>query len=271
MSIDILLSTYNGELYLEEQINSIIKQTFDAWNLLIRDDGSHDGTKLLISKYCTKFPGKIIEISDCYGNVGSTLSFSILLEYSRSDYIMFCDQDDVWLEDKLELSYNEIKRLESMHRNIPLMVFTDLHVVDQHLNVLFDSFIEKQRLLPDVIGDIYKTLALNVVAGCTVIMNNLTKKYVLPFPKFMVHDHWLVINVVNYGVCKYLDKKTMLYRQHSSNVYGSFDINIRYYLKKFILIYKQLNTLFLLKKQLNFKISVIKILYYKCYLSIKRL
>ena len=229
MSIDILLSTYNGELFLSDQINSILQQTCTFWNLLIRDDGSKDQTRKIISKYIELYPGKITEILDQNGNVGSPLSFSLLLEQSKSRYIMFCDQDDVWLENKVEATYEEMLKLEMKTADLPLMVFTDLHVVNERLELLYDSFMVKQKLFPDGVNHEYKIFALNVVAGCTIMINDVAKKFILPFPKFMVHDHWIAMNIAHYGVCKYLDQKTILYRQHGDNVYGAFEINYKYF------------------------------------------
>lgn len=271
MSVDILLSTYNGELYLHEQINSILVQTFTSWTLLIRDDGSTDNTRKIISDYCLKNPGKIIEIIDNRGNVGASLSFSFLLEQSKSEYIMFCDQDDVWLQDKVEITLNEILLLKDRNENIPLMVFTDLCVTNDNLDLLHDSFMEKQKLFPDVVNDIHKILALNVVAGCTIMINKAAKKVVFPFPKFIVHDHWMAVNIVYFGRCKYLDKITILYRQHGLNVYGAFKVNYKYFFRKIALIYKYISILYMFKLKLPFSVSILKILYYKTIISFKRL
>ena len=271
MSIDILLSTYNGELYLEEQINSLLKQTFNSWHLLIRDDGSVDNTRKIISKYCELYPEKIIEITDNNGNMGASLSFSLLLERSKSKYIMFCDQDDVWLEDKIAITYDEILKLEKQNEDLPLMVFTDLYVVDENLSIVNDSFMADQKLFSDVVNNVYKTLALNIVAGCTMMINETAKKFILPFPKFLIHDYWIGVNIVHYGKCKYINKKTILYRQHGSNVYGALEINFKYFFKKTVRLYKYLYTLVLLKKRLSFNISLLKILYYKIIITYQRL
>lgn len=271
MSIDILLSTYNGELYLEAQIDSIIKQTNKLWILFIRDDGSTDNTREIISKYCKLYANKIVEIVDDNGNVGSTLSFSLLLEKSQSKYIMFCDQDDVWLEDKIENTFREIRILEKRFQHLPLMVFTDLCVVDDELNVLNESFMAEQKLFPDTLSNIHETIALNVVAGCTIMINNIAKKHILPFPKYLTHDHWIAMNIVYYGECKFLNEKTILYRQHGSNVYGALQINWKYFIKKLKLASQYISLLFLLKRRLLFNISIFKVIYYKIILSLKRL
>lgn len=270
MPVDILLSTYNGELYLEEQINSIVRQTFTSWILIIRDDGSTDDTRKIISKYCKQYPEKVREIADSNGNVGSSLSFALLLEQSKSKYIMFCDQDDVWLEDKIEITYNEITKLEKENMQLPLMIFTDLYVVDEELNIINNSFMNELKLFPDVINNIHKALALNVVAGCTIMINNKAKIYILPFYKYFIHDYWMAINIINYGKCKYLNKQTILYRQHRNNVYGTFKVNYKYFYKKLIDLYFFIIWSFRLRKHLSFKFSFVKYFYYKTIISIRR-
>jgi len=270
MPVDILLSTYNGEKYLEEQLDSIVRQTFTSWILLIRDDGSTDHTRGIISKYCKLYPNKIKEIVDNKGNVGSSLSFSLLLEQSKSEYIMFCDQDDVWLDDKVEVTYNEMTELENGNGQLPLMVFTDLFVVDEELNMINNSFMNELKLFPEVVNNLHKAMALNVVAGCTIMINEKAKKHVLPFHKFFIHDYWMTINIIKYGKCKYLNKQTILYRQHRNNVYGTFKVNFKYFYKKIIDLYSFIIWSFRLRSKLSFKFSLFKYIYYKTIISIRR-
>ena len=139
--VDILMATYNGELYLEEQIKSIIKQSYKNWILYIRDDGSKDNTLKIINRYTYKYPDKIKLIADDRGNLGSNMNFKELMQYSKNEYCMFCDQDDVWLEDKIKLSLDKIKKLENKYgKNTPILVHTDLKVVNEKLDEISESF-----------------------------------------------------------------------------------------------------------------------------------
>ena len=133
--IEILLSSFNGEKYIKELLDSIIAQSYENWQLLIRDDGSKDSTSDIINKYEQIYPTKIKIINDGGKNLGSTLSFARLLECCQGEYIMLSDQDDVWLPNKIELTLNEIVNLASGVKNQPLMVFTDLKVVNIELTV----------------------------------------------------------------------------------------------------------------------------------------
>ena len=106
------MSTYNGELFLNKQINSLLNQTHINWTLYVRDDGSTDNTLNILKKYKKTYPFKINIIKDDLGNLTSAFSFMRLLSLVNADYFMFCDQDDVWLPFKIEKTYNKMKEIE---------------------------------------------------------------------------------------------------------------------------------------------------------------
>ena len=108
--IEILMATYNGEKYIREQIDSIISQTYSNWTLLIRDDVSKDDTVKIIKEY-EKKDKRIKLLEDNKGNLGFVKNFEELLKNSSEDFIMFSDQDDYWLEDKIEKYINELKKI----------------------------------------------------------------------------------------------------------------------------------------------------------------
>ena len=268
--IDILLATYNGEKYLRAQIDSIFAQTYTDWRLVIRDDCSSDGTPAIIQEYATQYADKIVVIDNGNINIGATLSFAKLIEFSSAKYMMLCDQDDVWLEDKVELSIATIQEKEKDHTsNTPVLLFTDLKVVDENLNVLHDSFWRHQKYILNVISDYRKLLALNVVTGCTTIFNQASKRVVLPMPADFVHDMWIAINVAYYGKLYSIDKPTILYRQHSSNTVGAHKIGFSYFKSK--LNFEKLKIYFKLKNSLPFKISLCSFFAYKLYFSACRI
>lgn len=270
--IDILLSTYNGEKYIKEQLDSIISQTNINWQLKIRDDGSTDKTIEIIEGYIQVYSNKIILCKDDNGRLGSTLSFSKLLELSSSKYIMLCDQDDVWLNNKIEITLNGMLEMENRYGDIPLMVFTDLREVDQELNLISESFIKSQKLDPTIINNATKLASMNVVAGCTTMINKKAIQYILPiYSKYVTHDQWIAINIAKFGKIKYLDVATILYRQHSNNVLGAYKIGISYFFNKIMQPIKQLNIYRDLLTGLNFKINVFGFAYYKMVFTIKRL
>ena len=141
MKVTILMSTYNGEQFLAEQIESIQQQTFTDWELLIRDDGSKDQTPKIIKKFAEKDDRIVFINPHNRENIGVIQSFHSLLKHQPSDYYFFSDQDDVWLSNKLQIQLEEAKKYST---ELPLLVYTDLTIVDQHLQVKHESMIRTQ-------------------------------------------------------------------------------------------------------------------------------
>lgn len=223
--IEILLSVYNGEKYLQEQIDSILSQTYKDWNLLVRDDGSKDRSLDIIKEYATKYPDKIRIHTDSFGNVGVKRSFELLLEASNSEYFMFCDQDDFWLPNKIELSYNQIKLDESsLGSDVPLLVHTDLSIVNQNLEDVGLSMYKTLKAYPKKIkSNKHIPFIAYLVTGCTILGNKKLKEVSLPFPEDIdLHDVWVFRKaILSNGNVSSLYDKTILYRQHQSNVRGA--------------------------------------------------
>lgn len=219
--IDILLPTYNGARHLDAQLQSILSQTYSDWRLLIRDDGSTDHTDIIINHYTTEFPEKILLLHDYKNHVGCSKSFELLIASSKAEYIMLSDQDDFWLPNKIEIEVSSLMNLEQIHENSPCMIFTNLTVTDSELRPLGDLW-KLQALNPENALNWRTNLALNAVSGCTIIMNRSACRCILPFPSSMnvIHDQWISCCVAKYGYISYLDKSTILYRQHSHNLIG---------------------------------------------------
>ena len=137
--IDILLSTYNGERFIKEQIDSILSQTFTDWRLIIRDDFSKDNTPLIIKEYSEKYPEKI-SILTSEKNLGCKSSFETLLRESKNDYVMFSDQDDIWLPDKVKEAYQMMIEAERDNKGKAIICCTDLIVVNEKLEVQKKSY-----------------------------------------------------------------------------------------------------------------------------------
>ncbi|MDD4782006.1 MAG: glycosyltransferase, partial [Tissierellia bacterium] len=128
--IDILLASYNGEKYIGEQIESILNQTYQDWFLYIKDDCSIDNTLDIALEYERKYIDKIKVIKSDIPSGSAKNNFFSMLPYSQNDYIMTCDQDDIWLPNKIELTFNKMKDVEKENSNIPILIHTDLKVVD---------------------------------------------------------------------------------------------------------------------------------------------
>lgn len=222
LSVDILLATCNGEAYLKEQIDSILAQSNQDWQLLIRDDESHDGTVSIIKDYLQKYPSKIKLIEDSDSHLGAKLNFQRLLEHSDAEYIMFCDQDDVWLHRKIERTLKAMRTAEKNYPNKPIMVHSDLIVVDANLKKIADSLWAYQKIQPRKGDDLNRIILQNVATGCTIMINTRAKNVSLPVPKdAIMHDWWIAIKVAEHGKIVYIPDRLVLYRQHPNNLVGA--------------------------------------------------
>jgi len=218
--ISILLATYNSELFLEEQLNSIINQNYSNWILYIRDDNSTDNTKEIIRKYEEKYKN-IVYLKDFEEKRGATMSFLWLLKKVESDYYMFCDHDDVWLPNKIQLTLDKMLESDIAENKIPIIIHTDLVVVDKNLKLISESFWKYSNL--DISDVSYNNLAYaNCITGCTMMINNTAKKLInfeedIDFP----HDSWIGLLVsYNNGIILSIEIPTILYRQHENNLIG---------------------------------------------------
>lgn len=215
--IAILLGVYNGEDYIIEQIDSIIHQTYKDWTLYIRDDGSTDNTLQVLKKY-SNFDN-IIVITDNLGNLGCNGNYFELLSHVHAKYYMFCNADDYWFSDKIEISLKKIKQLELIKPNTPIVVHSDLSIGDKNLNIIANSYWEVVNTDPER----YKTLGLigvsNVLAGATMLFNKFVINNVFPVHKDApFFDHWFALKIVNNGHIESIHHPTMIYRQIGTNL-----------------------------------------------------
>jgi glycosyltransferase involved in cell wall biosynthesis len=231
------MAVYNGEKYLREQIDSILNQTHQDFTLYIQDDCSTDGSYEIIRDYQKRFREKI-EARRLDRNTGNAKhNFYEMMARIRDDYIMLCDQDDVWLPDKIEKTLNAMKRLEREHGlQTPLLVHTDLTVVDEGLNVISASF--RKAMNADYNRTALNDLIIqNILTGCTCMYNRALAALICEKPpKYMVmHDWWLILIAGAFGRVGHIDEPTILYRQHGNNEIGAKDVRtLRYKLNRLL-------------------------------------
>lgn len=231
--IDILLVTYNGEKYLQEQVESLLNQTYTNWRILIRDDGSTDSTISLIETLACEYPDKIIFIKDNLGNLGPAQSFSQLLEISDASYVAFCDQDDVWFENKLEIQMKEMKLKEKLYgQETPILIHSDLIVADHKMKEISASFWKYQNLNPTKMNKLNVLLVQNFVTGCTSLLNKKLVDISRPIHKnAIMHDWWVALMAISNGIIVNVNTPTVYYRQHEGNTIGANEWGIRYIYK----------------------------------------
>ena len=224
MHVAILMATYNGIRYIKEQIESLLNQSYGDWTLYIHDDGSTDGTQAVIQDYANQHENIKILILGHSG--GAKNNFLDMLQTVDAEYYMFCDQDDVWLPEKIEVSIEHMRQCEAINPNRPIIVFSDLTVVDQSLNVIQDSFMEMSCIYPAYINTFDEMAALSITTGCTMLMNRKVKEGIpcWKHADILMHDSWLTLcTVKNGGKLCFVDKQLTLYRQHHDNTIGAKD------------------------------------------------
>jgi glycosyltransferase involved in cell wall biosynthesis len=231
--ISILMGTYNGEKYLHQQIDSLLIQTEKNFTLHICDDASTDGTWEILSSYAEKFPEKI-KISQRQKNSGSPKhNFLDLMLNIKDDYVMLCDQDDVWLPNKIEVTLAKMKETENAHPNTPVLIRTDQYVVDQNLQMINTSYIHAMHSNFERTA-FHQALIQNTFAGCTGMYNRKLADLIFAKPDYCImFDWWLKLVAAAFGKIENVYDATMLYRQHGKNVVGVKDFRkLSYKLKR---------------------------------------
>ncbi|HEM3578285.1 TPA: glycosyltransferase family 2 protein [Streptococcus suis] len=227
MKVNILMSTYNGQQFLAEQIRSIQDQTYTDWTLLVRDDGSSDKTREILQDFASQDSRiRLIDVEETK-NLGVIKSFHRLVHYEQADYYFFSDQDDVWLPDKLAVSLQEA---QSYPTDQPLMVYMDLTVVDQDLQVMTESMIRSQSHHANT--QLVQELTENTVTGGVSMINHSLASLWTKTEDIIMHDWYLALLASAFGKLVFIDKAGELYRQHADNVLGARTLSKR--LKKWI-------------------------------------
>jgi glycosyltransferase involved in cell wall biosynthesis len=217
-SVTVLMATYNGKAYLAEQLNSLLAQTYKNWKLLVRDDGSTDDTLEILKSYKAKH-SNISIYTNITGNHGACSNFAALFRMAKLDehvkYAMFCDQDDVWLPDKIEMTLNEMRRQEDIHPGEPVMIYSDLELVNDSGCATGHSLRLKHKV------DLKNLVSFNYVLGCTVMINRAMIQKIGKIPKQAVnHDYWIALVASMYHSA-FISQKLIRYRQHTQNASGN--------------------------------------------------
>lgn len=209
----VLVSTYNGEKFLSLQLDSILGQQGIDVSIIVRDDGSKDGTMAILEDYSSRFPN----VSYYQGeNVGPCMSFFDLLNHTVGyDYYAFCDQDDVWDSDKLAKA---VEKLEKLPKDQPLLYCSNLKVVDENLifcrKAHHKSYHPKNR---------YAGLVDFYAVGCTEVFNqkaaDMTRAHIRK--DCLMHDSWIFMICNFFGCVVYDHDAHINYRQHGHNVVGT--------------------------------------------------
>ena len=234
--IAILMAIYNGEKYIKEQIDSLVSQSYDEWELFIRDDGSKDQTLEIIKDYIQTHQN-IHLLEDELGSLGTRDQFLHMMDVIDAEYYMYCDQDDVWIPSKIERSYARMRFLESKYPDKAILVGSDCYMCDEDLNVVNNSCWDHLRIDPDKFLTYQGICVYPFVTGASMILNKKVKEFLPSLPANLpknrpMYDWWVLINTYKYGIVDLIKEPTRYYRQHTHNVSGGLDkLNTSYWSK----------------------------------------
>ena len=233
--ITIIMAVYNGQEYIREQLESLKDQTYTEWRLVIRDDRSSDKTAEIVKKFSDEVEQEVIFKVNEKPSGSAKNNFALLINDAKeSDYVMFCDQDDIWKKDKIEITFNKMKQAEERYgRDFPLLVHGDVEVIDENGNINADSMFEMSHINAD--SKLPQILIQNHVTGCTMMCN---KKLIAGISEYasseyiIMHDYLAALYASVFGKIEVIKKPLLSYRQHSGNSVGAKNNNNEVYLLK---------------------------------------
>ncbi|MCC8028066.1 MAG: glycosyltransferase family 2 protein [Clostridium sp.] len=251
--ITVLTASFNGGKYIRQQLDSILVQSRVKIGILVSDDCSSDGSYELLEEYQKEHKGQVLALRRSYGSGGAAAHFlkllklvadhrpgregelekdlweygelkeeerSFLKELAGAEYFMLSDQDDVWLPYKGERLLKKMRAAEQGNHG-PVLIHSDLRVVDENLQVIAPSFFTYQKISPER-NRLSQLLVQNNVTGGAVMIN----RRMLPFLERMpdtclMHDSWLSLIAAAFGTTDYVREPLYCYRQHSGNTLGA--------------------------------------------------
>ncbi|WP_186543769.1 glycosyltransferase family 2 protein [Synechococcus sp. ROS8604] len=231
-NLEVVLATWNGASHLHELLLSIRAQSLKPTRLLVRDDGSTDHTREIIKESANRWPGWLIELP-AKSRLGSNGNFEALLSESRAPFVALADQDDRWDPNKLKILMDTMLAATALHpAHTPLLVYSDLRLIDAEGLPLGPSFLHYQRLNPR--RNSPNALSLqNVVTGCASLINRSLIEMALPLPEQVVqHDHWLALIAACKGQVLFIDQPLLSYRLHEANAVGAIGTGRAYFLER---------------------------------------
>lgn len=217
----VALCTFNGEKFLSELLDSILFQSVSASEIIVVDDYSSDGTVDILKEYSVKYPQ--IKLNLQKSNSGPIASFEKAIQLTRHPYIFLADQDDNWKTDKIE---SMLFSAVNYPVDKPLLIYSDLEVIDEEGNLFFPSFWKMADLKPHISS--FKSLLFgNLVTGCASMINAKMKEYLISIPHgVLMHDHWIGLIAYGFGEVVVLDDQLVKYRIHGNSVTEKTQANV---------------------------------------------
>ncbi len=227
--VTILLATCEGERYLPQLLESIRTQKYENWRLLVRDDNSQDSTMDILRMFAAKVPQNVKITVNEPASGSARNNFALLFEdaaYEKADYVMCCDQDDVWKPEKIFVTMQTMLWEEHvlMGSRVPILVHTDLEVVDEQGDVIAPSMSEMSQIRRK--QTLEQLLLQNHVTGCTMMINGPLLLGVADYihgSAVIMHDYWCALYATVFGKVVAVKRATVEYRQHGKNSVGAKD------------------------------------------------
>lgn len=235
-NISIALATYNGAHYITEQLNSLIHQSLVPDEIIIVDDCSTDNTLEIIEQF--DFGSISVRVLKNIQNLGVIKTFKKSILACNCEYIFLCDQDDIWHQDKLEVCYSRIKTLEKLYLEIPILVISDLKLINANGHSLEKNFWEEHKMKPMNTG-FGLALVNNEAVGCSMMFNRSMKNFLYQMPDdILMHDHWIYLISKSFGICEIIDAGLVDYRVHNASVTSKNRFTM---LSRFKMIFQNMN------------------------------
>ncbi len=210
--VSILLAVYNPNYsWLKEQLISLNSQSYNNLELIIYDDCPENPVaESFVKKYIDSFPYKIMMGKE---NVGSNKAFEKLTEIGNGEYFVYCDQDDIWESNKIEVLVDTIIRKDSV------LAYSDMSVIDKNGVITAKSLIEAKPRIKYIQGEklFPQFFFKNCVSGCCMLVKHDIAKRAVPFSNVTIHDQWICIIASIYGTISYVNKPLVKYRIHGDN------------------------------------------------------
>lgn len=223
MRIAVLLATFNGERHVGALLDSLLQQTVGDFHVIARDDGSSDGTAAILRSYASKHPERFSILPPGAPTGSACGNFAALLDAVEASYVAFADQDDLWFPHKLATMLDRMRAVEGeVGPDVPVLVHSDLQVVDDALRPVAPSYWRLQGTTPTRRRELRHLLAENVVTGCAMLANRALVTCARPVPsEAVMHDWWLALHAAAFGRVEPLPEPTLLYRRHAGNSVGA--------------------------------------------------
>lgn len=216
--VHIVLATYNGERFLQEQMDSVLAQTYENITVEVCDDGSTDGTVAMIREYVAQDDRVKLHVNP--QNLGYVKNFLEGVKRCQAPYVMLCDQDDIWQSDKVEKTLRAMQEAEKNMVQKPVLIFTDAVNFNSETGEELGFFHETSHLDVKKVDTAHLFME-NKCIGCTMMMNRAITPYLEELPEeIRVHDWWLALICSHFGAIQYVPEATLRYRQHEGNQIG---------------------------------------------------